>query len=632
MNYSKASLVFVLCFTIVGLGSLLFACGNQVTVKFNTRGGNDIDKVYITRDYSFSSDGKTLPVPTRTGYSFEGWFIDKDCTLGNEFNANNRVNGDMTIYARWAVNARYAPSQAAVTYKDRYGDGEDVTVYVPIGSTLELPAGINNADQSKTLIGWYFDEDCTDFCGTDLPINGDITLYSNWKKLNNNQPETPTSDSKIHVMFDLQYVHPVMGQRWSCDFGKQIPLYYISRPSSRPGYTFVGWSFVGGLTPDTTPDTGNTKIYYNGFNRDTEIMKAPENASVDPRAYDYLIEDNVTYYANWTEDNSSPATWKINYHLMYDNLVETAEVAKANESTESYYRVRLYNYYVPVRPGYTFEGWYKNSSLTNKFTIPQYGLILTEDLNLYAKWNEGGEGGRSVVKCYSPKAEGSNEFVLISEYTILVGSKLDLPAATMDGRAFVDWYKDKQYTNRFIIDDNYIIQEDLTLYAKWVWYAVGDVNKSGTVTVDDYDALKDLIIAKHNFTREELAICDTNRNGRIDRFDLHAIMAFCMVNSSINQTGGDKLDGIMKLPATMFILENFDFDGNGVVETGAPTDTKDTEIYNLQKKDTGYYDYNQDRIVTDSHSTDDSILQLVMANDSGPQGLYQTFKNAGVPC
>jgi len=52
----------------------------------------------------------------------------------------------------------------------------------------------------------------------------------------------------------------------------------------------------------------------------------------------------------------------------------------------------------------------------------------------------------------------------------------------------------------------------------------------------------------------------------------------------------------------------------------------------LQKKDTGYYDYNQDRIVTDSHSTDDSILQLVMANDSGPQGLYQTFKNAGVPC
>ena len=44
----------------------------------------------------------TLPIPTRTGFSFNGWFNTSATTGGTQTTANTTVTANMTIYARWS--------------------------------------------------------------------------------------------------------------------------------------------------------------------------------------------------------------------------------------------------------------------------------------------------------------------------------------------------------------------------------------------------------------------------------------------------------------------------------------------------------------------------------------------------
>ena len=68
---------------------------SNYTVKFDTLGGSEIDSVKV------NSGGKlTKPAdPTREGYTFEGWFTDKECTTAYDF--DTKVTKSFTLYAKW---------------------------------------------------------------------------------------------------------------------------------------------------------------------------------------------------------------------------------------------------------------------------------------------------------------------------------------------------------------------------------------------------------------------------------------------------------------------------------------------------------------------------------------------------
>ena len=68
---------------------------SSYTVKFDTLGGSEIDSVKV------NSGGKlTKPAdPTREGYTFEGWFTDKECTTAYDF--DTKVTKSFTLYAKW---------------------------------------------------------------------------------------------------------------------------------------------------------------------------------------------------------------------------------------------------------------------------------------------------------------------------------------------------------------------------------------------------------------------------------------------------------------------------------------------------------------------------------------------------
>lgn len=65
------------------------------TVKFETNGGSEI------KDVSVSRGGKvTKPdTPTKDGYTFDGWYTDKELTVAYDFDAT--VVKSLTLYAKW---------------------------------------------------------------------------------------------------------------------------------------------------------------------------------------------------------------------------------------------------------------------------------------------------------------------------------------------------------------------------------------------------------------------------------------------------------------------------------------------------------------------------------------------------
>jgi len=68
------------------------------TVTFNANGGS-----ITTATGTTSTGGKlaSLPVPTRTGYTFDGWFTEE--TGGTQVTASTVFSANTTIYARWTL-------------------------------------------------------------------------------------------------------------------------------------------------------------------------------------------------------------------------------------------------------------------------------------------------------------------------------------------------------------------------------------------------------------------------------------------------------------------------------------------------------------------------------------------------
>ena len=112
---------------------------------------------------------------------------------------------------------------------------------------------------------------------------------------------------------------------------------------AKAGYTFDGWYKDGEFTD--------------------EITEIPQGTTGD-----------ITLYAKW-----EPVNYTITYEL--DSGINASENPAGGYSSEGLSPILLKK---PVKPGYTFAGWYKDGEFTTQVTeIPQDS---TGNITLYAKW------------------------------------------------------------------------------------------------------------------------------------------------------------------------------------------------------------------------------------------------------
>lgn len=129
----------------------------------------------------------------------------------------------------------------------------------------------------------------------------------------------------------------------------------VTAPSANPdkeGYVFLFWHLSGASTAYNfaTPVTGNMTLTAR-----------------------YEEESAVEYWQ---------VTWNLNGGAWTADDNHAAQVVRGGTLAEPA---------APTKAGNTFEGWYKESALTNKVTFPYDVSTVAGDFTLYAKWTAEGE-------------------------------------------------------------------------------------------------------------------------------------------------------------------------------------------------------------------------------------------------
>ncbi|WP_169445806.1 InlB B-repeat-containing protein [Paenibacillus massiliensis] len=461
--YTDQGLTQSYAFTSTVIGDLtLYAKweANAYTVSYESNGGTTVSSATVKYSEAVNEPSE----PTRTGYTFAGWYRDGALTQPYAFTSS--VTGDLTLYAKWEVN------DYTVSYESNGGTtvNSATAKYDETFSEPSAPTRIGYA-----FAGWYRDEALTQPYAFTSLVAGDLTLYAKWE----------ANDYTVDFESNGGTTVNSATAKYNGTF---------SQPSAptRTGYTFAGWYRDEALTQPyafTSSVTGDLTLYAKWeVNAYTVSYESNGGTTVGSETVKY----NETYsepsaptrtgyaFAGWYTDAdltqpyafTSPATrdltlyakWEANnYTVSYESDGGTAigsETAKYNETFSEPS--------APTRTGYAFSGWYTDEALTQRyaFTSP-----VTSDLTLYAKW----EANAHTVSFESNGGTAVESAVV--KYNELV-SKPSEPTRT--GYAFAGWYTDEALTQSYTFTSP--VTGDLTLYAKWEAndYTVSFASNGGT--------------------------------------------------------------------------------------------------------------------------------------------------------
>ncbi|WP_201290681.1 InlB B-repeat-containing protein, partial [Erysipelothrix aquatica] len=124
----------------------------KFAVSFNTNGGSAVQSILDI------VAGSTLSMPqtTRTGFTFKGWFVDEALTQKWDF-ALNRVENNMTLYAKWEVN----PVSEVFDVNFNSNGGSVVTSQVGLSKGAKVTKPLDPSRPGYTFRGWFVDEAMT---------------------------------------------------------------------------------------------------------------------------------------------------------------------------------------------------------------------------------------------------------------------------------------------------------------------------------------------------------------------------------------------------------------------------------------------------------------------------------------
>lgn len=111
------------------------------TVKFETFGGSKIDDQIIKVGLSSANKLAKVQDPTKDGYTFKGWYEDRELT--KVFDFDKKIITDTTIFAKWVKNTPNTPSEE----KNIELEVKNVTIHQH--DTLDLKSLIVKAKDNK---------------------------------------------------------------------------------------------------------------------------------------------------------------------------------------------------------------------------------------------------------------------------------------------------------------------------------------------------------------------------------------------------------------------------------------------------------------------------------------------------
>ena len=452
---------------------------NNYKVTFNANGGSvGTSNITVTYDSAYG----TLPNPTRSGYTFKGWYTDvAEGTLISNTTIVSTAK-DHTLYARWT------PNIYTLTYNNNGGTGctnKQVTYNSDYG-TLCTP----------TRTGYYF--------------LGWYTAASGGTKVTQTSTVTTAQDHTIYAQWKANTYTLTYNNNGGTGCTSKTVTYNSSYGTlctpTRTGYTFLGW--------------------YTAVSGGTQITQSTTMTSTQ----------NHTVYAQWKANT---------YTLAYNNNGGTGCTSKTVTYNSSYGTLCT-----PIRTGYTFLGWY--TSATGGTQISQSTIMnKTQNHTIYAQWkannytltynNNGGSGCTNKTVTYN------------SNYGTLC-------TPTRTGYNFAGWYTSAtggtQITQSTIMNKT----QNHTIYAQWKESTVIDFVNYSAIGFESFNVTS--AINNNNLT--------ANFIGKFNSFEKINIPIRQLISGKyyllcFNETSSGSLANSYNFASSVFGNPNTSTNGNSMI-------------------------------------------------------------------
>ncbi len=433
------------------------------TVELHNNGGTAAE---LTQ-YTYGA-GATLPIPTREGYTFDGWFDNESCTGAAVTKISTTDHGDKEFYAKWT----------AISYTVKFDiNGGDRGAMEDQNFTYDAEQALTTnifAKEGYTFEGWNTKADGSGTAYADAASvknlaagNGEtVTIYAQWKIINytitynldGGSASNPTSYTVKNESFSL------------------------NNPT-KMGYTFTGWSGTGldgtnnmsvtisagstGNLEYTATWTANSYTVTFNANGGEGTMADMNFVYDEEKALAENAFTNTGYeFAGWRDGNGKTYTdkesvrnlsaedgatvtltaqWEIKRYTITFNTNGGSEI----EPIEQEFGTAITAPNDPTKTGYTFAGWDK--------TIP--ATMPAEDVTITATWNP---------ISYTVTFNANGGTCETASGTVTFGSAYGtLPTATREGYTFKGWYTAAIGGTEVTSETTVATANDHTLYAQW---------------------------------------------------------------------------------------------------------------------------------------------------------------------
>ena len=171
------------------------------TVTFDSQGGSDVD---LITGVPYNTKITEPDEPTRSGYTFEGWYTDLAYTTAWDFDSDT-VTDHMTLYAKWTSSGGVAVPYYTLSFETN--GGSDInSVTRAYGVTVSLDAYVPTRD-GFTFTGWYSDSDLTDAV-TSVNLTRNMTVYAGWEADDDDSDADYSDDLNMVDHFAYVYGYP----------------------------------------------------------------------------------------------------------------------------------------------------------------------------------------------------------------------------------------------------------------------------------------------------------------------------------------------------------------------------------------------------------------------------------------
>ena len=391
-----------------------------------------------------------LPVglnnPSKTGYTFDGWYLDAECTGDKITELDASMSGKVTLYAKW-IATKYS-----IDYQLDGGlnHPDNPQGYDMLTLPIEL---LEPTKEDHQFLGWYLNDQLVD--KLEVGLEGDITLYAKWEQIAyfitfeldggvcDNLPTkyfideitllpVPTkegfkflgwyfNDALIEQINGEQRGDIVLVAEWKVLEGEIYDVTYIfnggyseeylvAHSGNAPhltinNYNYNNGTFWGGRytndifigTSSYDPAATFSDRIYIAKNLETGLYEIVQiissGASSWPEGAEYVITISNSYNNYWASINPITTKLTVGQMVAFDQAIEDitadepATVYFFSEVPEDDTLVVPSRYsdklIVPGYLGYKFLGWYDSED--NLYTSLE---TLNGDLTLYAKWEQ----------------------------------------------------------------------------------------------------------------------------------------------------------------------------------------------------------------------------------------------------